>query len=263
MNMKQLACCFSGIVGLLGTLLSAVAGQPAFKESDSLVAQGEAFQNAGQTGEALAAYRQAAKAGNVKGAFAAGEILITQGQAGNRRDQVLKLSEGIGYLFVAATNRQPQACARIADVFQSGIGIQTNLVGAYAWLKYAAQLTPRYKADLDRLVVQLKPDDVVRAQVMADEFAAGHWPDRIISPVDEGDPRLSIQGVSVSNRGTLVILNGSTITAGDTVDIFPAKRPKHIATERLTVSCFEIGDDYMLLAVAGEPNLKMLTLEPH
>ncbi|MDD5139580.1 MAG: hypothetical protein PHY43_04870 [Verrucomicrobiales bacterium] len=260
--MKQLACRFFGVVCLLGILTSAAGGQPASDGSDKLVAQGNTFRSNGKLTEALWAYRQAAKAGNVKGAFAAGDMLFAQGQSDNGRERVLKLSEGIGYLYFAATNRHPQACAKLANALKNGIGIQTNLTCAYAWLKLAAQYNPSYKPDLDRLVVLLQPEDVLQAQKIAAEYISGHWPDRVARPVDQGDSRLTIQGVSVNGNGSLIILNGGTLKVGEMINVAPVRSPKHAATEKLVVSCFEIGADYALVAVAGEPNLKMLSVEP-
>ena len=259
--MKQLAYLFLGVVSLWGTLTMAIGGQPFSNEAEKFVAQGDAFQTTGKSTEALWAYRQAAKAGNVKGAFAAGDLLFTQGKAGNRREQVLKLSEGLGYLFFAATNRYPQACAKLASALQNGTGVQTNLVGAYVWLKLAAHYDPSFGVDLDRLVVQLEPGEVLQAQKMAGEYAAGHWPDRVARPVDQGDSRLLIQGVSVNGRGSLIILNGGTLTTGEMINVSAVKNSKPGAAEKLAVSCVEIGADYALVAVAGEPNLKMLTIE--
>ena len=261
--MKHLACRLWVIVCFLGILTSLAGGQPASKESDKLVAQGDAFQKTGKSTEALFAYRQAAKAGNVKGAFAAGDLLFNQGQTDNGKERVLKLSEGIGYLFFAATNRHAQACAGLANALQNGIGIQTNLICAYTWLKLAAQYNPSYKSDLDRLLVQLEPDDILQAQKVAGEYDSGHWPDRVARSIDQGDSRLAIQGVSVNVRGVLIFLNGDTLGVGEKVNVSSVKSPKNIVAEKLEVSCLEIGADYALVAVAGEPNLKMLPVQLH
>lgn len=243
--------------------MSAAGGQSAGSGPDKLVAQGDAFRRNGKLTEALSAYRQAAKAGNVTGAFAAGDMLFSQAQAEAGKERVLKLSEGLGSLFVAATNRHPQACAELAYALQNGVGIQTNLICAYAWLEIAAQAAPAFKSTLDRLVVQLEPGDVLLAQKMAREYVSGHWPKRIVNPIIQGDPRLQIQGVSGSGSGTLIVLNGDALTVGESINVSPVGQLKSKSDEKLAVSCREIGVDYALVSVAGEPSLKMLTIEPH
>lgn len=258
MKMKRLACQILGIACLLGTLASAVGGQPG---GDELVAQGKAFLDSGKTNEAIWAYRQAAKTGNLQGILAAGEILFQQGRAGNSREQVLQLAEGLGYLFVAATNRQPQACVRLAEALENGVGVQTNLVRAYAWLQVAAQTAPALKADLDRLVIRLEPEEILQAQKLGREYFSGHWPAKVARPVDQGDSRLQVQGVSVGVSGPLVILNGDSLAAGETISVPPAKGSKNPGAGKLTVSCCKIGSDYLLVSVSGEPNLKLLALD--
>lgn len=261
MKLRQHICRLSILVCLLGTLTSAIGASSADKKSEEMVAQGKDFQSKGKLTEAIWAYRQAAKAGNLAGTLAAGELLFARGKAAAGRERVLALSEGLGYLYVAATNRQPQACVALADALQSGLGVRTNLVSAYAWLKVAAENDPSFKPDLDRLVVQLEPFEVLQAQQSARQYLSGHWPAQVARAVDQGDPRLQIQGVSQGARGTLVIVNGETLAAGESVNILPAGNASHDPKARLTVSCREIGSNYLLLAVAGEPDLKMLSLE--
>lgn len=256
----MIVACILAVVCGCGAVLSGCSRQSTDKGSEKFVAQGDAFRRAGKLTEALWSYRQAAKAGNVRGAFAAGELLITQGQADRGRDRVLKLSEGLGYLFFAATNHHPEACAGLAHALQNGIGVQTNLVAAYAWLSLAAIYDKVFGADLDRLVVQLEPGDVLQAQKIAAQYSSGRWPEGVTRPVFQGDSRLAIQGLSVSGNGSLIVLNGGTLTVGERINVLSIKSPKHPAAERLAVSCCEIGADYALVSVAGEPNLKMLSI---
>lgn len=135
--------------------------------------EGNAFKEHGQLDEAIWAYRQAAKSGHLGGTFAVGDCLLMEGQAAKGWERVLKLSEGLAQVFYAATNHHPQACARLADALQNGIGVETNLVSAYAWLSVAAKYAPAFKADLDRLLVRLEPGDILQAQKMAREFDSG------------------------------------------------------------------------------------------
>lgn len=260
--MKNLPCWILCIVSLWGTLISATGQQSDKKESDNVVAQGKAFQKGGKMDEALRAYKQAARAGNVSGAFAAGELLYAQGQLKAGRERLLDLSEGLEYLFIAATNHQPQACARLAEALQNGILVQTNRVCAYAWLEVAAKFSPAFTTDLDRLVVQLEPAEILQAQKAGREYISGHWPVHLIRPLVQGDPRLQIQGVSVSGQETSIILNGDTVMVGESVNVLPVPKPAGKSGKKLAVRCQEIGADYALVTVAGEPNLKLLPIAP-
>lgn len=251
-----------GVFALSGMLANAVGAADGAAGSHDLVVQGNEFHSQGKMPAALWAYRQAAKAGSVDGALAAGNLLFLQAQAESGRSRILDLSEGLRYLFTAATNQQPQACAQLSAALQNGLGVRTNLVAAYAWLLVAAENNGSFKTDLDRLVLQLEPRDVLAAQKMAHDYLAGHWPARVARVVAQGDPRLEIQGVSQSPRGTLIILNGDTLTAGESANVVPAGNAGPNSASRLTVSCREIGRDYVLVAVAGESELRLLPMAP-
>ena len=243
------------------TAVSAAPASPATtKDADKLVAQGDTFRSSGQMTEALWAYRQAAKAGSIQGAFVAGKMLCDSARNGHGRERILDASEGLSDLFKAATNRVPQACAELSSVLQHGRGIQPNVVAAYAWMEIAAEKDHSYKKQLDQLVVEMKPEDVQQAQDLARQYAKGHWPTDLARPVDDGDPRLKIKGITVGGRSAMVILNRVTFTEGDTMDVVPENTPQqHPAAGSLTVTCMEIGADYVLVSVAGESHLKLLS----
>jgi hypothetical protein len=225
------------------------------------MADGDVFRKNDQFNEALWAYTQAARAGSPAGALAAGTLLVSQGQAAVGRERLLKLSTGLNYLFLAATNRQAQACAAISAACQNGVGVQTNLVNAYAWLQVAAQYAPSYKADLDQLVIRLEPADVQHAQQLGREYLAGNWPPYIMRQIDQGDAQLKIQGVTRVGREPLLIVNGVTVAVHDTVAVKPADKPKSSPADKLTVTCRELGSDYVLFEIAGEPRLKLIATE--
>lgn len=239
--------------------LSANAAPSAAKQAESLVTQGDTFRNNGQMDQALWAYRQAAKVGNAKGALAAGQILCDAGGKDHGRRRILEFSEGVADLFQAATNRMPEACAKLSNVLQKGTDVQTNLVAAYAWMDLAAQKDDSYKVKLDQLVIQMNPGDVQQAQDLAQQYSHGHWPTDLVRPVDDGDPRLSIKGITVGGRVKMVVLNRVTFTEGDTQDVIPAGPGPHPANSSLSVTCREIGNDYVLVSVAGESHLKLLS----
>jgi len=249
---------FTLLALLAATALAGAA--PMTDPAVSLLAEGNAFAASGKLDAALWAYRQAAKSGNIEGAFFAGEVLLIQGQTTTGRTRVLKLAEGLGYMYCAATNRHPQACAELANALQSGVGVPTNLVTAYAWLQVAAQRDPSFQANLDALVLRLKPEEILQAQRLSHDYVAGHWPAPVARAVDQGDPRFQIQGMTVTSHGSLIILNGDTLAVGETIHVAPAKSAKLTDASKMTVSCYDIASDHALIAVAGEPNLKLLTI---
>lgn len=240
----------------LGTATAIVGAPPASKAVDELMEEGKAFVSSGQLDAAAWAYRQAAKTGNLEAKFAAGEVLLLQAQACAGRERILKLAEGLGCLFSAATNGHAPACAELAKALQNGNGVATNLVGAYAWLAIAAQRDPAYRSELDKLVTRLDPTEIIQAQRIAHDYLSGQWPSPVARPVDQGDPRLQIQGMTVGKNGALIILNGSTVGVGETIDVRTAKS----GGGKLVVSCFTIAPDHALIEVAGEPNLKLLAI---
>lgn len=260
MKMNSLA----PVVVILASLLLAgadVHGAPLpANASEKWVAQGDIAKNSGDIAEALANYRRAAAAGNVKGAFAAGNLLFAVAGPEKNRGNVLNLSEALEHLLMAATNHHAAACARIAEAFQNGCGVRTNLASAYCWQLVAARFDPAYQRGLDPLVLQLEPDQVIAAQNQARDFLAGHWPGRILRKVEQGDPRLQIQGVSYGPSGPLVILNGDTLSLGDSVNVPPANGPKNDPGATISVTYYDAGRDYLLVAIGGDPNLKLLPI---
>lgn len=243
------------LAGVAGVSVATAAPAPA---AGKMVSEGKAYLSNGQINEALLSFRQAAKIGSVDGACAAGDLLLNQAKNLTGRDRIQKSFDGLSYLFFAATNNNARACADLSAAYCAGIGVQSNLVDAYAWLKLAAHLDASFHQQLDQLVIQLDPDEIRQAQAAADAYQQGHWPVCTIKPVEFADPRLKIQGMTSSNRGPLVVVNGSTFAQGDSNSILPVNAQNRQGTERLAATCLEIGNDYVLLAVAGEPTLKLL-----
>jgi TPR repeat protein len=171
----------------------------------------------------------------------------------------LDLAEALGDLFKAATNHIPQACADLSGMLQHGTGIPANMISAYAWMELATEQDRSYAKQLDQLVVQMSPGDVQEAQEMAVTYSKGRWPTDLARPVDDGDPRLKIKGITLGGRSAMVVLNRVTFTEGDTMDVVPDGAKPNSGSGNLTVTCREIGDNYVLVSIAGEPHLKLLS----
>lgn len=256
------------IIAMLAISLAPALGGPSLKsivptsrEADKLLKEGDSFREHGQLSGALWAYRQAAKAGSAAGAFAAGDLLLEQGRAARGRERILQLAEGLDDLFCAATNHDARACAELSDALENGVGVETNLVAAYAWMKLAADWDAAFKPQLDRLVVLLDPGQIRQAQDWERGYARGRWPANLVHPVDQGDPRLKLQGVSNNGRKSLVIVNDVTLAPGDTADVTPIGH-SGVRGEKLSITCRKIGEDYVLLSIAGETHWKLLSTAP-
>ncbi len=247
---------------LCGVVVTAGLAAPVFGQvqTNKLVAEGRSFLANGQVREALFSFRQAAHAGSAEGACAAGELLLKQAEQTRGRDRLLQTAEGMGLLYSAATNHHASACAALSSAYAHGMGTRTNLLAAYSWLILAAEFDHSLRPNLDALVVQLEPEEIQQAQAGATEYRQGHWPPCPARPVVQDDPRLRVQGVSVGARGKLVVVNGSTYAVGDTYDLRAIEGTGKRAGERLTATCLEIGEDYMLVAVDGEPSLVLLSI---
>ena len=141
--------------------------------------------------------------------------------------------------------------------------MHTNLTAAYAWLQAATKMDASFQPALDHLAVQMDSPQILRAQQMAHDYLAGHWPPRVARAVDQGDARLQVQGISTSGRGTLVILNGKSLAQGDSANVVAANQSGSKTGHELMITCRKIGSNYILVSVAGETDLKMLPLETH
>src|SRR5579859_4531470 len=74
------------LLAMAGSAASPAAGS---KDADAFFIQGNTFRSNGQPREALWAYRQAARAGSLKGALAAGEMLCDSVRASHGRERIL------------------------------------------------------------------------------------------------------------------------------------------------------------------------------
>lgn len=243
--------------------LLVLAGAPLRADQNSaqtLIKDGKSLLNSGNVPAAVDKFRQAADTGNAQAAVLAGDLLLDQAEESTGRNRLVKSFESGFYLFTAATNQQARACADLSRVFRDGIGVRTNIVSAYAWLELAARLDPSFRPGLDDLVVQLTPGEIDSAQACARDMQHGIWPQCHFQRVTVDDPRLRIQGLAVGQHGTLVILNDATFARGESGNVFPANAARGTYAPRLYVTCLDITSDYVLLAVGGEPVLRLLPL---
>jgi hypothetical protein len=205
--------------------------------------------------QAVEWYRKAAEQGNVEAKFRLGEILING--SGTRPDPDQRVApnptESVRWTLEAATNFHSGACRNMSFVLESGIGLDTNVVEAYAWLEvFARSNSASAHVDMDRLALRMNLQQIREAHVMAEQFLGRQWPHHVTRKYSEADLALKLNGITVGPV-SLAIITGQTLEEGDSVTM-PAKE----GTARL--NCVKITRDAVLVAVEGENEPRVLHL---
>jgi hypothetical protein len=204
--------------------------------------------------DALLWYRKAADQGNVYGQFHVGRTLL-HGALGNPADQSVKADpvQGLGWAFMAATNRIPAACWDMSFALQRGVGTDVDLISAYAWLEFSSGVIGGNRIELNELALKMTTAEVERAKILSSRFKAGYWQFPVIRIIPEGDPRLKLNGITISARQRSANINGQTVLEGETVTL--ALKPG-----RLNVTCLKAGNDSVTISVKGEARPRILRL---
>lgn len=222
---------------------------------DKLLASGESCLLNSRPAEGLMWYRQAALAGSVEAIYLAGGLFLS-GRKSNVPAQSVPsdITEGVRWTFWAATNMHPPACRGMARIYFDGLGVKSNLVQAYAWMRLSSELDPNSGfAELDRLARCLDAQQIQEAQQLVGEFKSGQWPSTPCKKVVEGDARLTLNGITFAGRSSLAVINRRTLAEGETADLV-------IPKGRLTVTCLEIRAQSILVDIAGEYETRLLRL---
>ena len=205
--------------------------------------------------ESLLWYRKAAEQGVVEAKSRLGEMLLF-GDSGIPANQSVKAnpSEGIRWTFEAATNQNVKAFLNMSKAFQNGIGVNTNLVEAYAWLQlYAEHDSILGQTRLNQMALKLDTKSIQEAQAMASQFKAGHWPTLAARKSPEGDSRLKLNGITMG-KSPLVMINGKTLAEGESATI-------SLKEATLKIKCIQIKQDAVLISIEGETKPRWLTLK--
>jgi len=221
------------------------------------VALGDVLASRFHASEALGWYRKAAVQGNVEGEYHVGEMLLF-GAFGS--PQTLGVgpnhTEGIRWTFMAATNFHAYACWNMAKALQQGLGTSTNLVAAYAWLSLFANTTPGSivgRVRMNELALQLDTRTVQQAQSLAAQFKAGNWQAPVPRAIPEGDNRLKLGGISFGAKTPLAVINGKTLSEGESASI-------SVKPGTLTIKCLKIERESVWISVEGEDTPRLLHL---
>jgi hypothetical protein len=213
------------------------------------VALGDCLASSFHASEALRWYKKAAAQGNLEGEFHLGQMLLfgAPGIPANLSVQP-DPTEGIRWTFVAATNYHPYACWNMGKALSQGLGVSTNLIAAYAWLRLFSETTPGSivgRVQMNELALKLDVSSLQEAQKLAGEFKAGRWQAPIIRSIPEGDPRLKLNGITFGGKIPLAVINGKTLSEGETAKIA-------IKPATMNIKCLKIDKDAVTIAVEGE-----------
>ncbi|MEY4388277.1 MAG: hypothetical protein RLY20_3560 [Verrucomicrobiota bacterium] len=234
------------------------------KAGDDLIFCGAKLEREGQAESALQLYGQAAAVGNREGAFRAGHLGLERAIQAKGKARILGLDMAFRYLHQAATNGHPDACLHLAQALRDGSEITKDLTQAYAWMVTAQKFDPSIPITvLDQFVVDLDAAALQEAQVISRRWLSGNWPERVTPRIIEGDSRLKISG---GFRGAKigVLINRKTFMLGDSAFVTPvttAPKGSKNAPAELEITCTAIGPDFVLISIAGETDLRLLSLD--
>jgi hypothetical protein len=222
------------------------------------VALGDSLASSFHATEALRWYQEAATHGSVEGKYHVGGMLLF-GAPGIPRDLAVhpNQAEGLRWTFMAATNYHAYACWNMAKALRQGLGTSTNLVAAYAWLKLFSETLPGSivgRVEMNELALKLDTTSLRQAQNLAARFKDGDWQAPIVRSIPEGDARLKLNGITFGGRTPMVVINGKTLSEGESAKI-------RIESRNLSIKCIRIEKDSVAVAIEGEDAPRLLHLK--
>jgi len=191
----------------------------------------------------------------VEGASLAGELLLFGKAAGDEGQRVVaKPEEGLVLIYFAATNQHAMACRTMSIASQRGLGVRSNSVVAYAWLRLYAEADPlRRKRELDALGLTLTVPQLDQAGKLVEDLKQRKWPPLEIYHDYKKDSRLKLSGVAIGGRVPLAIINRRTIAEGESAVI-------SVEGGTVNIKCLKISEDSALVAVDQEPEPRLISL---
>ena len=237
--------------------LAAIMAKAGAGDAQAQVALGGAYAAGVQPLEALRWYKKAAAQGNVEGEFQLGRLLLfgAPGLPGSPSVPP-DPTNGLRWTFAAATNLHPMACWNMSKALRRGIGADTNLVEAHAWLTIFAQITPGSTAahtELNELSAKMDAASIQRARDMARKFNAGEWRSPVARAEPAADPGLRLGAVFYIPKSPLAMINGQLFSQGETAKIAGRSGP-------LIVKCLKIEKDSVIVEIDGEEAPRLLRM---
>jgi TPR repeat protein len=221
-------------------------------DAKAQVVLAEKFAASRNSAEALIWYRKAALQGDPEGMCQTGRMLLF-GAYGSSPEQKVAASpiEGILWTYRAATNFNNLACRNLSLAYQKGVGVKTNSILAYAWLRVHVDRDPKAdRSELNLIVLQLTAAQIRQAQSLAQEFKRGRWlpPE---SQANSGEALgLKLQGILMGKTPTATI-NGRGLAEGESAKL-------NLEKGAVVIKCLEIRNDSVLVSVDGQATRLLL-----
>ena len=165
--------------------------------------------------------------------------------------------EGLRWTLRAATNGHPMACLDMSRVRLRGIGMNTNHVEAYAWLKLYAKSPGGSivgQAEANALVMKMNAIEADIARQQAAAFEAGQFTIPIIRAVPDNDPRLKLHTI-MDGDPPFAVIGGKQFAQGALISIPNNPMP-------LLVKCLKLEKDTVTIQVEGEDAPRVLQMKP-
>ena len=214
------------------------------------------FLENGHAATALEWYRKAAAKGSMDARLHVGQILL-YGEGGNTPGERVapNPTEGIRWVYEAATNRHAPAYWEMGLALQQGAGVQTNLVEAYAWMRLSPQTNAvSRRIAMNKQALALDTKQLAEAQEMSTRFKKGQWPPLELKKAPPPPiPGLTLNGVSVGGHNSLAIINRRTLAEGETT-VLP------VSNGQVRITCIKVEDNAVLIEVEGEDEPRELVL---
>ena len=200
--------------------------------------------------------------GSLDACYQKGHMLLFGCKGGSAEQEVVaNPAEGLRYVYMAATNRNLNACLDMAQAFRDGLGISANPVAAYAWYSLCEQAGNRAcQREMNDLALRLSTDDIRQALAQARILAAGHWPDlpalaQACHPSVQVALKLKLSGVISSPGENLAVINKHTLGEHETSQFATESK------ELVAVTCLQVQQDFAKVQVEGESQPRTLMIE--
>lgn len=202
--------------------------------------------------DAMAWYRKAAAKQQVEAYYHLGNILLFGATASDGAQAVpADPVAGVKWTFRAATNQNARACLNMSRALEHGLGVETNLIEACAWMQLYADREPAAgRSEFTNLTGRLDPISIQEGQKLAVQLKARQWAKLSIVKVAQMASSLRLEGVTIGGR-PLAVINRRTLTIGESVEIL-------VNGGTIEVKCLEIEEDAVLVQVAGEAEPRLL-----
>jgi hypothetical protein len=235
-----------------------------------------------KSAEALQWYSKAAAQGRLDAFYQVGHMLLF-GALGVPLAQGVapKPEQGVQIVFRAATNRHVAAYYDLHRAYRDGLGVEKDMVRAYAWLQLDVESSPGLvsgrRAELNNLAMAVDVPTITAGRQEAARYKAGKWPVLVtkaptvpkqVTPAAKGaappaklpppvakpqvQVELKLNGIALG-KNPVATINGKTVAVGETARV-PAK-PNPVA-----LKCLSVEERGVSVMVEGEDGPRLLRM---